>query len=610
MFIPQGFVLEDEYNQIKSQQIPQGFELEPKEDNRAKITSPVIAAVKAASEFVPGTLFATEYWKQGGPFKKGALGRASEVTSPIEQAQVKGIPAQVAYGATAAAPILAGAANPFMTGAKGILGTTSKIPYLGKLATMPIAQSALGFGLYEGTRQAAGGQFDNILPAVGQGALSGALFHGGAKLGSTSAQPLRKLVGQNVSNRLGSAAGAGGVSALMAPEGERISSGLVGGAFGAKYPAKPLGYKPPHVLINEATNIYRDMLRPSKGEISKIEVRRGGNINDYFKLAAKEKLPIKQSADKKLDTSAARDMLYEKISTIHQGLDTILKNDTTTKFDLVEIGNKAKQKASRKIKNAKELQTAKQQINEYIDAEISKYGKRTISASELNTLKQGMWSVGYDALRPTAKENARTIGGEAKTAIENAYPDKVIRGLNEASGQYQTLNHLLESSHGRVIAGGRVGKYAAKGVGAIAGSKIPILGPIVGSQVGSKVSEFVNSPERLTTIAGRKIDAANKLQKKPIFSRQKPQPEIPAGRNIPVRGGQGLPYQQRPGLPSPRNVPFQQTGVRTTAPRPIITPSQQGQGVVQGQSPYPKLPSPQTVSPDPWIYGKWFKARR
>jgi len=569
MFIPQGFVLEDEYNQIKSQQIPQGFVLEPEGSRGAKITNPVIAAVKAASEFVPGTLFATQYWKEGGPFKKGSLGRASETTTPIEQSQVKGIPAQVAYGGVSAAPILAGAANPFMSGAKSVLGAASKIPVIGKAAALPIARSALGFGLYEGARQAAGGQVENILPAIGQGAMSGALFHGGAKLGATAGLPLQRLTKHGT--RIGSAVGAGGASALMAPEGEKVSSGLVGGAFGATYPAKPIGYKSPNVLINEASMIYRNILRPSKGEISKIEVRKGGNVNDYFKLAAKEKLPIKQSADKKLDTTEARDMLSEKISTIHEGLNGILKNDTRTRFDLFEIGNKAKQRASKRIKNAKELQTAKQQINEYIDAEVAKYGRRDISASELNTVKQGMWSVGYDALRPTSKENARIVGSEAKTAIENAYPDQVIRGLNEASGQYQTLNHILESSHGRVVAGGRVGGYMAKGVGAIAGSKIPILGPVVGSVVGGKVSEFVNSPERLTIIAGRKIDTANRLQKKPIEPQPKSQPIAPEtpGRTIPTRGGQGLPYQQGLGLPSP-----------------------------------------QTVSPDPWIHGKWFKMRR
>jgi len=87
-------------------------------------------------------------------------------------------------------------------------------------------------------------------------------------------------------------------------------------------------------------------------------------------------------------------------------------------------------------------------------------------------------------------------------------------------------------------------------------------------------------------------------------------PEILGGKTIPVGGRQGLPYQQRLGLPSPRDVPYRGTGQRSTGQKPIILPSQQGQGVVYGQSPILKLPSPQTVSPDPWIHGKWFKMRR
>ncbi len=94
--------------------------------------------------------------------------------------------------------------------------------------------------------------------------------------------------------------------------------------------------------IKKATEIYRDILRPEKSEIKNIEIRKGKNIDDYYKIAAEEKLLIEKTKDGKLDTSKAREQLQPRQQEVFDQLNEVLKSDTTKKFDLLEISNKTK----------------------------------------------------------------------------------------------------------------------------------------------------------------------------------------------------------------------------------------------------------------------------
>lgn len=265
--------------------------------------------------------------------------------------------------------------------------------------------------------------------------------------------------------------------------------------------------KAPTKFAEEATGEYRAMLRPTQGEVKNVEIRKGKNIDDYYRLAAEEQLPIKQTPDKKLDTSIARDMLSKKQSEIAGILSEKLKSDQAKKFDLLTIGEKAKQELKGSIKNATEYKKSAQEIDQYIADEIESNG-RVVNAETLNAIKQGMWSVGYDALRPTAKSNARKIGFIAKETIESAFPDANIKQLNELTGKYATLSDLLENAQGRVVQGGRLGKYFARTIGAVAGSGVPIIGPMAGQYLGGKASEFIAAPERMSKIASKKAQKA------------------------------------------------------------------------------------------------------
>jgi hypothetical protein len=262
-------------------------------------------------------------------------------------------------------------------------------------------------------------------------------------------------------------------------------------------------------LMQQAGNIYRKIIRPTASEIKKIDIGKGGDINTYFQLAAKEKLPVKLSQGR-LDTTDAISMLQTKQSTVHEQLNQQLAKDTTKRFNLNNIRQKAKLNASKGVKNARELETIKNNIDEFIDAEINRLGgDRFVNAQQLNEIKQGMWSVSYNPLDPAQNikaESARKIGQIAKTTIEKYAPSSSIQSLNKLSGDYATLQRLLENAHGR-SSGTLVKEGLGRLIGGMAGAATPhpIMGAGIGQAAGGKIVNLLNNPDIATKFAQWKM---------------------------------------------------------------------------------------------------------
>lgn len=325
--------------------------------------------------------------------------------------------------------------------------------------------------------------------------------------------------------------------------------------------------KSPEKLAEEATSIYREILNPTAGEIKNIEIRKGANVDDYFKVAAEEGLPIKQKVDgdvSKLDTIEAVEALKPKIQQNQEFLNEALRSAPNKSFDLFDIAKRAKQSLRQTTSNAKELADAENQVNKYINAEIKRHGQ-FVNAETLNNIKQGMWSVGYDQLRPTAKATARKIGSVARQTIEDAFPAENIRALNAKSGDYLTLQSLLENAHGRVVQGGKLGKYVGGVVGSAAGANIPLVGPIAGYMAGKKAMQILNDPKRLSKIASLKMSEAVKKTKIPLRA-EVVYPDI-KGTNQKLLPGRekvlGITNDARIAIPSPEKAPYRPTGKPT-----------------------------------------------
>ena len=280
-------------------------------------------------------------------------------------------------------------------------------------------------------------------------------------------------------------------------------------------------------IEKEAVDIYRQILRPTQGEVKTIEIRKKGSVRDPLTIAkrsvrdpltiaAEEQLPIglsKEGGVNKIDTVAARQKIASRIDEIDASLTETLKTSKTEKkfIDLKQNASEAKRLARASTPNDTVYKSIASDIDEYTNDAIAARA-RYVSAADLNEIKRGMYSVGYNAMKPTSDKAARFIGRAARMKIEKAFPDENISRVNKILGDYITLQRLLEGAQGRVVAGGRIGKYLAQGigaaVGAAAGSPIPYVGPVAGALIGrtagAKIAERAVSPLRLSAIAGKK----------------------------------------------------------------------------------------------------------
>lgn len=291
-------------------------------------------------------------------------------------------------------------------------------------------------------------------------------------------------------------------------------------------------------LEDEATQIYREVLKPLKGDLNRVEVIGGKNIDHFYNLAAKEQLPISQ-VDNKLNTLDAVELVDRKISMNASNLDDLLAQDKRNKFDLNAVRQQALKNIDRREISADEYFTMKKDINDYINKEQARHG-RYLNAQQMNDFKQGMWKIGYNQMKPTAKRSARQLGSVARQEIEKSfYGDDTVRILNQEMADYLTLKDLLENAHGRVVSGGALGQHVYGTLGAIAGSKIPIAGPLAGNIIGRNISKAMIAPERMTKIAAQKMAQAERLNPKTHV------PELMGSFNPIKEGAKGLPSQTK-----------------------------------------------------------------
>jgi hypothetical protein len=341
-------------------------------------------------------------------------------------------------------------------------------------------------------------------------------------------------------------------------------------------------------MADEATAVYRDILRPTQGEIKKVEIGLKRNIDDYYKLAAEEGVPIRQIQGK-IDTHEAIDMLKPKVSELSQKIDDALVNKTTT-FNLDDIADSTKRSLVKTVDNADELRKSLKDVDRYINAEKARYGD-VVTASQAHRIKKGLWQQGYDHLRPTAKRTSRKLGHVIKKQLEDAFPGDEIAAINRKTGDYMTLIDLLENAQGRVVKGGRLGKYFASVIGTQIG------GP-GGTFLGGKIFEAMNNPETFSALAARRMREA--MRRMPKVHTPELVTDLPISKAAALGGPVKrtvIPSAKTKALPSPRDIPYNPTGSRNVGQRPIRMGSGSGEGVIYGENPVKKIESQTIILP-------------
>lgn len=259
---------------------------------------------------------------------------------------------------------------------------------------------------------------------------------------------------------------------------------------------------------NKAVEAYKSVINPGKGELKKIELRRGENVNDTLKLIAEEGPTIKAD-NGKLNTIDAIDKMKEAIAKPSGELTELLKTQPKT-FNLDELALIAK----KEINDANEAAILKSSkvslVDEIVNAEKEAFGSNLVPSSEANLIKQRLWSLSkFDSTfqsKPEIVDVARKLGYVIKDSIEKAYPEANVKELNNLTSRYITAIKLLENAHGRAVKGGFMSKAVSRIAGTMAGATlpIPVVGPLIGERLASIASDIMTNPERITSMAAKK----------------------------------------------------------------------------------------------------------
>lgn len=277
-------------------------------------------------------------------------------------------------------------------------------------------------------------------------------------------------------------------------------------------------------LETKATNKYREMLKPTAGDIKAVEVKRGLSIDDSYNLAAKENLPIgssKTGNEIKLDTTKARNIVKQKASAANKELTAKLIESRQT-FDIRELGKQAMDDIGATVKDATDAKSMKRDINRYITDTMERNGNSPVfTTAQLNDIKSGIWKKSYNALKPTANASARKFGHIIADTIEQSITDVPVKELNNLTSKYLTLNDLLENAHGRIVSSGKVGQFFGRTIGAGVGGTVGYaMGGPTGAAAGTAGGGFLGgefvkklaSPERMSKIGMTAMEQSNKLR--------------------------------------------------------------------------------------------------
>jgi len=273
-------------------------------------------------------------------------------------------------------------------------------------------------------------------------------------------------------------------------------------------------------LLKKKSAVYRNVLNPGKGVIQDVEIKSKKKIDDFMDVAAEENLIIDKDATGKINTEQARAQLNDRAVELEAQLDSALSTDKSLKFNLKEIGKKAKKSIEENFKDPTDMKDGMAQVDGQIQDAIDVYGSEVIDGLSANRLKQGKWSKGYEGLKPNSKKVARTIGWAIKDEIEKLYPDQVIKETNERLGKILTLDKILAKTHGNVVQGGKLGGYFAQTSGAMVGGAIghavaPGFGTAVGTEIGRRggraINTIINDPARVTKSLPKEVSKFQKL---------------------------------------------------------------------------------------------------
>jgi hypothetical protein len=440
---------------------------------------------------------------------------ATDSTSPVSTAPEKpGILSRIGHGASS---LLAGIEKPFVGLAAMPVQALAKV--MGKedpfAQGIPTVASALG-----GQKETFGVTPLEVKKKLGDAAQVGSYFVPGSGVAGA--------VGAGVLQGAGNAMSEGGDLAKVATEGA-LGGVIGGGVAGATKLAggliKSAGKMISGKGLQEAQEGIKDAYT-SALNLSAAERRfEGKSGKDIAQVLLDNNAPLGRTADGKLDTTAAIDLLQKKLEPLNETARNVLQKPQGVVKN-VELSSTLDDVVSR-IKKLKISQIEKndaiKHATDLIKAEAREYGE-TVTPAIADEIKQGLWGSSFKSNLTTVDKlrgNVSYLTGNAlKESIEKAVAgsdtEVGLKALNQQRGDLiDAIKRLSGMNNVTIVKGGRLGNIAGGTIGAIAGlaSGTGPLGALAGDYFGTEASKLIQNPAFKIGTAKAKAKAAGMLPK-------------------------------------------------------------------------------------------------
>jgi hypothetical protein len=375
------------------------------------------------------------------------------------------------------------------------------LPFLGETAPITTPKESIGAGL-----------------ELGSYAIPGSILAKGGKLGATLGQSALRAGGaQAIGGATGSLGyGLGQEMGFKDLLTTTAAGATLGAGIGASIPAigaaagkvvkdilPSVSQKVRSVVrpdAEEAVNTLKKTLNIGKKEYNIFNTEK--ELDKVIETIGNERIPIYLTEDKTkwLTQDNSIPIAQQRLTDIEKSLQDVLDVYKGAEWEsLIDARDAILKQISSQRKGASLLRDQRLlAVKQMMDAEIATYGNN-VDLPTFNQIKRNLYDIGYkDDMSGQKMLAAREASRYMKEAIERRVDDPIVKRLNQRSSDIFDSIRLLESLNGKVVSGGKIGKYTDKTIGAIAGSYFGPFGSIAGALVADALTNLAKNPEKIT----------------------------------------------------------------------------------------------------------------
>jgi hypothetical protein len=115
-------------------------------------------------------------------------------------------------------------------------------------------------------------------------------------------------------------------------------------------------------------------------------------------------------------------------------------------------------------------------------------------------------------LNPETKRADKAIAKGLKELVEKNTKSVDVKQLNQELSQWYSLQQYLEALDGKKVDGGKLGKYFAQTLGAVAGSHFGPLGTIAGAEIAGRVKGAAMT-SKFSSKVGKNLEHSQAMQR-------------------------------------------------------------------------------------------------